>query len=92
MRRARTVSASVAVEDNGQGFDVSQALEPKVKGYSSLQDMRIYMESMGGRLEVRSTPGMGTTIDAWVPDQGRSYRIARAKGGQVAAIYAYGST
>ena len=57
----------LVVEDNGQGFDVAQALEPKAKGYSSLQDMRIYIESMGGRLEVRSTPGMGTTIDAWVP-------------------------
>jgi signal transduction histidine kinase len=59
----------LVVEDNGQGFDVAQALEPKAKGYSSLQDMRIYMESMGGRLEVYSTPGMGTTIDAWVPSK-----------------------
>lgn len=66
----------LVVEDNGQGFDVTQALEPKAKGYSSLQDMSIYMKSIGGRLEVRSTPEMGTTIDAWTPikidDQGET--------------------
>ena len=58
---------TVTIEDNGQGFDVTQALQPKAKGYSSLQDMRIHIESVGGRLEVRSTLGGGTTIDAWVP-------------------------
>ncbi len=58
---------TVVIEDNGQGFDVAQALQPKGKGYSSLQDMRIHIESVGGRLEVRSIPGAGTTIDAWAP-------------------------
>lgn len=58
---------TVLIEDNGQGFDVADALQPKSKGYSSLQDMRIHIESAGGRLEVRSTPGTGTTIDAWTP-------------------------
>ncbi len=58
---------TLVIEDDGQGFAVAEALQPKAKGYNSLQDMRIYMESTGGRLEVRSTPEMGTTIDAWIP-------------------------
>lgn len=58
---------TLVIEDDGQGFAVAEALQPKAKGYNSLQDMRIYMESTGGRLEVRSTPEMGTTIDAWTP-------------------------
>lgn len=67
---------TMVIADNGQGFDVAEALQPKGKGYSSLQDMRIHIESTGGRLEVRSAPGAGTTIDAWAPiksdDQGET--------------------
>ncbi len=57
----------IAIADDGQGFDVAQALESKGKGYSSLQDLFIYIESVGGRLEVRSAAGRGTTITGWAP-------------------------
>jgi signal transduction histidine kinase len=57
-----------SVEDDGDGFDVDAALAGGDKGYSSLQDLRIYVESVGGRLEVRSAHGEGTAIKGWQPN------------------------
>ena len=51
-----------SVEDDGQGFDVMTAQADGEKGYNSLQDLRIYMENVGGQLEVRSAPNEGTLI------------------------------
>ena len=51
-----------SVEDDGQGFDVSQALQVGGKGYCSLVDAHAYMESIGGELEISSTLGEGTVI------------------------------
>jgi signal transduction histidine kinase len=45
------------VEDDGQGFDV--AVTPAGTG---LQNMSDRIEAVGGRLEVRSAPGEGTTV------------------------------
>jgi signal transduction histidine kinase len=54
------------VEDDGQGFDVEAALAGGDKGYSSLNDLRIYVENMGGQLELRSTLTAGTTVRSWL--------------------------
>ena len=43
-----------SVENDGQGFDVMAAQAGGENGYSSLQDLRIYVESVDGRLEVES--------------------------------------
>ncbi len=59
-----------SIQDDGQGFDLAQALQQNAKGYNSLQDMRIYIKSAGGRLEVRTVPGVGTTISGWAPVTG----------------------
>ena len=56
-----------AIQDDGQGFDVEQALQASSKGYSSLQDMRTSVESVGGRLDIHSAPGGGTVISGQVP-------------------------
>lgn len=58
-------SVRFSVEDDGHGFDVDPALAGGDKGYSSLKDLRIYVESVGGRLEVRSAHGEGTAIKGW---------------------------
>jgi signal transduction histidine kinase len=74
--RARLVSICLAVkdgrvvfsvQDDGQGFEFHTALKASEKGYSSLQDMCIYIESTGGKLEISSTPGQGTLIQGWSP-------------------------
>ena len=56
-----------SIQDDGVGFDVAQALQAGGQGYSSLQDMRIYVENVGGRLAIRSAPGEGTVIEGQVP-------------------------
>ena len=55
-------AAHIGVTDNGQGFDVGS-----VAARHGLRGMRVRVESLGGRLEIDSTPGRGTRIDAWLP-------------------------
>lgn len=50
------------VRDDGDGFDVQAAMAAGGKGYSSLEDMRVQMESVGGGLEIRSLVGAGSEI------------------------------
>lgn len=54
----------LAVCDDGVGFDPSRKRERLSLGLAS---MRERVRSLGGELEVDSTPGQGTTILAWVP-------------------------
>lgn len=55
------------IQDDGCGFVPEEALRPGTKGYTSLQDMQAYIESVNGRLEIRSAPGAGATIVGSVP-------------------------
>jgi signal transduction histidine kinase len=50
-----------AVTDDGAGFDVARA----ARG-AGLTNMTDRIEALGGRLEVSSRPGAGTTIRGWV--------------------------
>jgi signal transduction histidine kinase len=48
--------------DDGAGFD------PAATGYGTgLQGIADRLSALGGRLDVRSSPGSGTTIAGWVP-------------------------
>jgi len=58
---------NLLIQDDGQGFIPAEALRPSVKGYTSLQDMQAYIESVGGRLEIRSAPGAGAAVAGYVP-------------------------
>ena len=53
---------SFTVKDEGQGFDVSV-----VKLGSGLQNMRDRVEALGGDFQIRSSPGVGTSVEAKVP-------------------------
>jgi signal transduction histidine kinase len=57
---------AVAVTDNGVGFD-SQAADPDGRKRLGLVGMRERAALAGGNLEVRSSPGQGTSILAWFP-------------------------
>jgi signal transduction histidine kinase len=61
----------VRIEDDGQGFDPDAATD----GFG-LIGMRERAELAGGTLELRSTPGDGTTIDAAIPTVYRSPKAA----------------
>ena len=54
----------VAVEDDGQGFDLNHSADPQSLG---LVGMRERARLIGGHLEIRSAPGQGTAIHLAVP-------------------------
>ncbi|HSB03219.1 MAG TPA: GAF domain-containing protein [Anaerolineales bacterium] len=56
---------SVIVEDDGRGFDVERLDKG---GHLGLMGMQERAEMLGGRLEIESEPGKGTTIIVEVPD------------------------
>jgi signal transduction histidine kinase len=53
---------SFEVTDDGEGFDPSAT--PRGSG---LQGMSDRLDAIGGRLDVRSRPGTGTTVTGRVP-------------------------
>lgn len=59
----------LAVVDDGVGFDpVQQPHRPSI-GHASMRE-RVHL--VGGRLEIESEPGHGTTVLAWIPLNGAS--------------------
>ncbi|GAC1474900.1 MAG: hypothetical protein PVSMB5_28700 [Ktedonobacteraceae bacterium] len=60
-----TDSASITLEvsDNGIGFDPTQSFP----GHLGMQSMRERLARLGGMLEISSTPGHGTRIQAVLP-------------------------
>ncbi len=59
----------VRVQDDGVGFEPDRLAGP-LPGHLGLTSMRERAESAGGRLEVRSAPGRGTTVECWLPVEG----------------------
>ena len=60
--------ASVEVSDDGQGFDLSEALSDKVaKSSIGLITMKERAEMLGGRMDVNTSPGDGTKIFVTLP-------------------------
>jgi signal transduction histidine kinase len=57
----------IEVQDQGRGFD-TVAMEAKSEhGHFGLFSVRERMQAMGGRLDVRSRPGEGTTVTMVLP-------------------------
>jgi signal transduction histidine kinase len=54
----------LAVSDNGSGFEPEAQTRRPSLGQAS---MRERIRSLGGRLDIQSAPGEGTTVRAWVP-------------------------
>jgi signal transduction histidine kinase len=55
------------VKDDGKAFDVERVLHGKGSKRLGLLGMRERLEMVGGRFEVLSTPGQGTTVQAQIP-------------------------
>jgi signal transduction histidine kinase len=78
--RLRPLAGGVqlAVKDNGTGFDPAQHRSRISLGHASMRQ-RVFF--IGGKVDIVSSPGQGTTIRAWVPLQGeQSEPSARAVG------------
>lgn len=56
-----------AVIDDGQGFDVAQAMQVRHTGHDGLWIMQDRVALVGGGLTVESEPGQGTRVRGWVP-------------------------
>jgi signal transduction histidine kinase len=52
----------IAVVDDGVGFDGMDR-----DGHFGLEQIRELAEGMGGRVEIGSLPGIGTSVRAWIP-------------------------
>lgn len=57
----------ITVEDDGKGFDPARAEQPASHGGFGLFSIRERIEGLGGRLDVRSSPGSGTKAVISVP-------------------------
>ena len=58
----------MTLRDDGVGFETGRG---RARPSLGLESMRERLEIIGGRLDVRSAPGMGTTITAWAPREAR---------------------
>ena len=58
----------MSIEDNGRGFEVTRVSDPHAVG---LIGMRERAHLIGAKLDVHSTPGMGTTVRLEIPTMDR---------------------
>jgi len=63
----RESGIAMLVTDDGQGFDVSSD-DLVAPGHIGLSEMRERAEISGGRFDIRSEVGRGTTVDVWIPE------------------------
>jgi len=59
--QAQAGQLAVEVRDDGRGFTVQGAAQ------SGLRGLRDRIEALGGRMEISSTAGHGTSVSAWLP-------------------------
>jgi len=60
----RTEGITLRIEDSGNGFELSQALN---KGGLGIISMRERVRLVSGKFAIRSAPGQGTTVETFVP-------------------------
>jgi len=57
----------MSLEDDGIGFDLAESSGFVTRGHFGLAGMRERVELAGGRYEIGSRAGTGTTVRAWLP-------------------------
>jgi signal transduction histidine kinase len=65
--RSENDGVSLQVTDDGRAFRVNKMLQATHGGRLGLIGMRERLEMVGGRLDIDSKPGVGTTISAHIP-------------------------
>jgi len=55
------------VKDDGVGFDSADGSDGSRSGSMGLSGMNERAHLVGSRLIIHSEPGVGTTVDVWVP-------------------------
>lgn len=64
----RGAGVAVRVRDDGAGFELPAPDAPPEPGHIGLVSMRERAEAAGGRFELTSKPGEGTTVYFWMPE------------------------
>lgn len=82
-------SVTLTVRDDGVGFEPKRPPRPTAVG---IVGMRERVRSVGGRLEIMSAPGAGTTVKATVPRASRAREGARATSSEEIGAAAAGGT
>lgn len=57
----------VTVTDDGRGFLMNDRVDRLQPGHLGLPALRERVELAGGRFDLRSAPGEGTTVEYWPP-------------------------
>jgi len=57
----------MSIKDNGKSFEVERVLNAKGRQRLGLLGMRERLEMVGGRFQVESVTGKGTTVTAHIP-------------------------
>lgn len=65
-RRVQDNTISCLIRDNGMGFDTETL---RVRDGGSLRALESRLAALGGTLDIRSTPGAGTSVQASIPVQ-----------------------
>jgi len=60
-------SVALEVQDDGRGFDVTDLPGRLAEGHIGLRSQRERIETVGGRMEITTAPGRGTTVRIRVP-------------------------
>ena len=60
-------TVTLEVRDDGRGFDVAELPGRLAEGHIGLQSQRERIETVGGRMDIRTAPGRGTTVQIHVP-------------------------
>jgi two-component system NarL family sensor kinase len=63
----RNGSVTLEVDDDGRGFDLAQLPTRLAEGHIGLESQRERVESLGGRMEITTGPGRGTSVQIHVP-------------------------
>jgi signal transduction histidine kinase len=66
---------AMEIADDGVGFEPQEAIVA-APGHMGLAAMRERAEVSGGRCELHSLPGQGTTLDVWMPSSDGATRAA----------------
>ncbi|HMO66533.1 MAG TPA: histidine kinase, partial [Verrucomicrobiota bacterium] len=80
----------LAVTENGRGFNPAAAPAGRPGGGNGLANHRRRLESLGGRLVLRSAPGAGTTVEARVGKPGGSSRPQAPSSNEAASARPHG--
>jgi signal transduction histidine kinase len=59
---------ALSIQDDGAGFDTVSTLDATAaRGHLGVAGMRERVRAGGGTFQIRSVPGTGTTVEAWLP-------------------------